>query len=183
MGLGFWMRVWSLKQRYCWDTHTHTHTCLDTSPSPARLFLCLVLLTSFRDKNPPPLILFLTSHVCFLFFAYFDSHCYHGFYEATITTSTITFRSPKSKKKVEKERKKAWTGQVVGWVPQPGPHHYTWPSWKGRLFYVIVTWRSWNFAWFSRDIQRLQPGRGRERRTRERGREYVRSKWTVAAGS
>lgn len=91
MGLGLWMCVcvcvWSLKQRYCRDTHTHMPRQF---PHHRRaFFLCLVSLTSFRDKNPPPLILF--PYKSCLFSVCFDSHCYHGFYEATVTTSTITF--------------------------------------------------------------------------------------------
>lgn len=120
--------MWSLKRRYCWDTYR------DTSPPPTRLFLCLVTLTSFRDKNPPPLILFLTSHVCFsvfcCLFICFDSHL---FFTAFTRQRSRPAQSPfdirsMSRRKMERRRreKRAWTGQVVGRVAEPGlqPHTY-----------------------------------------------------------
>lgn len=68
------------------------HTYRGTSQLPTCLpLLCLVLLTSLWDKNPPSTHSFSLPVMSAFHFLFISIHVvYYGFYEATIMTSTIT---------------------------------------------------------------------------------------------
>lgn len=149
------------KRRY---TLGHTYTCLDDPPSPARVFLCHVLLTSFRDKNPPPLILFLQVISAFLFFCF-----------VLIPTAITAFTRQRSRpaqslfeiryRRVGGEGEREGLDWSTRQVPEAGPQSYLYMALTEgpHLSYVNVTRRSWTFACFSRDIQGYSQGVGEGR--------------------
>ena len=145
------------------------HTRASTMLRPWRAFPMSCFADVFPGQEPPPLHSFFSLPVmsvfCFPFV--FDSHCYHGFYEATIMTSTITFEIGCRRRRGRRETGLGLVKSSVGFFDPGLTTHMA--LMEGVCFfpYVNVTRRSWFFECFP-EISRVTIRVGARRKVKEK---------------